>query len=126
MANKNLRTLQANLHNSKAASAALCAAMRNCDVALIQEHLTYKGEIKELKEVGGELIYSRSTQHPRTCILVKKSFQILPFMNHCSVDLTAVKIKSSSERGRGRLLSNRPNSHMMMNNLHRPGSWKSW
>jgi hypothetical protein len=33
--------------------------MRYCDVALIQEPWTYKGEIKGLKEVGGELIYSR-------------------------------------------------------------------
>ena len=67
--------------------------MRNCDVALIQEPWTCKGEIKGLKEVGGELIYSRSIQHPRTCILIKKDFQILPFMYHCSRGLTAVKIK---------------------------------
>jgi hypothetical protein len=73
--------------------------MRNCDVALIQEPWTYKGKIKGLKEVGGELIYSRSTQHPRTCILVKKHFQILPLLHHCSRDLTAVKIKTSSGGG---------------------------
>jgi hypothetical protein len=69
--------------------------MRNCDVALIQEPWTYMGKIKGLKEVGGELIYSRSTQNPRTCILVKKDFRILPLMHHCSRDLTAVKIKTS-------------------------------
>jgi hypothetical protein len=79
-----VRVLQVNLHHSRAASAALCAAMRNCDVALIQEPWTYKGEIKGLKEVGGELIYSRSMPHPRTCILAKKGFQILPLLHHCS------------------------------------------
>jgi hypothetical protein len=63
-----LRVLQVNLHHSRAASAALCVTMRNCDVALIQEPWTYMGEIKGLKEVGGGLIYSRSTQNPRTCI----------------------------------------------------------
>ena len=94
-----LRVLQVNLHHSRAASAALCVAMRNCDVALIQEPWTYKGEIKGLKEVGGELIYCRSIQHPRTCILVKKGFWILPLMHHCSRDLTAVKIKTSSGGG---------------------------
>jgi hypothetical protein len=73
--------------------------VRNCDVALIQEPWTYKGEIKGLKEVGGGLIYSRSTQHPRTCILVKKGFQILPLLHHCSRDLMAVKIKTSSGGG---------------------------
>jgi hypothetical protein len=69
--------------------------MKNCDVALIQEPRTYKGAIKGLKEVSGELIYSRSTQNPRTCILIKKGFQILPLMHHCSRDLTAVKITAS-------------------------------
>jgi hypothetical protein len=38
--------LQVNLHHSRAALAALCAAMRNCDVAFIHEPWTYKGEIK--------------------------------------------------------------------------------
>jgi hypothetical protein len=73
--------------------------MKNCDVALIQEPWTYKGEIKGLQEVGGELVYSKSTQNPRTRILVKKGFEILPLMKHCSRDLTAVKIKSSNEEG---------------------------
>jgi hypothetical protein len=41
-----LRVLQVNLHYSRAATAALCAAMRDCDVALIQEPWTYKREIK--------------------------------------------------------------------------------
>ena len=90
-----LRVLQVNLQHSRVASAALCVAIRNCAVALIQEPCTYKGEIKGLKEVGGELTYSRSTQHPRTCILVKKDFRILSLMHHCSRDLTAVKIKTS-------------------------------
>ena len=81
------------------ASAALCVARRNCDVALTQEPWIYKGAIKSLKEVGEELIYSRSTQNPRTCILIKKGFQILPLMHHCSRDLTAVKIKTLSGGG---------------------------
>ena len=94
-----MRVLQVNLHHSRAALAALSVAMRNCDVALIQEPWTHKGEIKGLKEVGGELIYGRSIPHRRTCILVKKGFQILPLVQHCSRDLTAVKIKTS--RGGG-------------------------
>jgi hypothetical protein len=73
--------------------------MKNCDVALIQEPWIYKGTIRGLKEVGGELIYSRYTQKPRTCILIKKGFQILPLTHHCSRDLTAVKNKTSSGRG---------------------------
>jgi len=77
-----MRILQVNIHHSRAASAALSVAMRNCDVALIQEPWTYKGEIKGLKEAGGELIHSRSTPYPRTCILVKKGFQILPLTHH--------------------------------------------
>jgi hypothetical protein len=73
--------------------------MRNCDIALIQEPWTYMGEIKGLKEGGGELIYSRSTQNPRTCILSKKDFRIMPLLHHYSRDLTAVNIKTSCGEG---------------------------
>ena len=97
--NQKMRVLQVNLHHSRAASAALCVAMRNCDVALIQEPWSYMGVVKSLKEVGGELIYSRSNQNPRTCILIKKDFQILPLMHHCSRDLTVVKIRGSCDKG---------------------------
>jgi len=76
-----MKVLQVNLHHSRAASAALSVAMKDYDVALIQEPWTYKGEIKGLKEVGGELIYSRSIPYPRTCIFVKKGFQTLPLMH---------------------------------------------
>ena len=55
--------------------AALRVAMKNSYIALIKEPWTYKGEIKGLKQVGGELIYSRSNQNPRTCLLVKKYFK---------------------------------------------------
>ena len=94
-----MTVLQVNLHHNRAASGALSVAMRNCDVTLTQEPWTYKEEIKVLKEVGGELIYSRSIQYPRICILVKKGFQILTLMHHSSMDLTAVKIKTSSGGG---------------------------
>jgi splicing factor 45 len=54
-------------------------------------------EIKGHGEVGGEHIYNRFSQQPRACILVKKGFQILPLMHHCSSDLMAVKIKTSAD-----------------------------
>jgi hypothetical protein len=99
--------------------------MRNCDVALIQEPWTYKGEIKGLKDVGGELIYSRYIQHPRTCILVMKGFQILPLMHQCSRDLTAVKIKTSSDRGPREIVLG--SAYLPYDDkLHPPGSWRDW
>jgi hypothetical protein len=94
-----LRVLQVNLHHSRVASAALGVVMKNCDVALTQEPWTYIGEVKGLKEVGGELIYSRSNQNPRICILVKKDFQTLLLMHYCSRDLTVVKIRTSCGKG---------------------------
>jgi len=60
-----MKVLQVNLYHSRAASAALSVVMKDCNVALIQEPWTYKGEIKGLKEVGGELIYSRSSPYPK-------------------------------------------------------------
>jgi hypothetical protein len=97
--NRRMRVLQVNLHHSRTASAALCVAIKTCDVALIQEPWTFKGVIRGLKEAGGELIYSRSTLTHRTGILIKKVFRTLQLTNHCSRDLTAVKIKTSSGRG---------------------------
>jgi hypothetical protein len=93
-----MTVLQVNLHHSRVDSAALHVAIKNCDVVLIQEPWTYTGQMKGLKEVCGQLIYSRSNQNPRTCTLVKKDFQILPLMHFCSRDLTAVKIKTSCGR----------------------------
>ena len=115
-----MRVLKVNLHHSRVASAALCVPMKTCDVALIQEPWTYKGAIKGLKGVGGELIYRRSTLNPRTCILIKKGFQILPLMHHCSRDLMAVKTETPC----GRLFSDRPISHTMTLYPHLPGNWR--
>jgi len=100
--------------------------MRSCDAALIQEPWIYKGEIIGLKEVGGEVIYSRFTQHPRTCILVKKSFHILPLMQHCSRDLTTVKIKTSIDGGPRVIILG--SAYVLYNDdkPHVPRSWKSW
>jgi hypothetical protein len=113
-----MRVLQVNLHHSRAALAALCVAMKSCDVALIQEPWAYKGTIRGLKEVGGELIYSRSTQNPRACILIKKGLQILPLMHHCSRDLTAVKIKTSSGKGPREIILG--SAHLPYNNVKLP------
>ena len=92
--------------------------MKSCDVALIQEPWTYKGAIRGLKEVGGEFIYSRSTQNPRACILIKKGFQILPLIHHCSRDLTAVKIKTSN--GRGQRESNLGSAYLPYDDIELP------
>jgi hypothetical protein len=46
--NQRLRTLQVNLHHSRAASAALCVALKICDVALIYRNLgPIKGKLKD-------------------------------------------------------------------------------
>jgi hypothetical protein len=75
---------------------------------------------------GGELIYSRSIQHFRTCILVKKGFQILPLLHHCSRDLTAVKIKTSSGGGLREIILG--SAYLPYDDIEppRPGSWRGW
>ena len=100
--------------------------MKTCDVALIQEPWTYRGAIKGLKEVGGELIYSRSTLNPRARILIKKGFQILPLMYHCSRDLAAVKIKTSSGGGPMEIILG--SAYLPYDDVvpHLPGNWRSW
>lgn len=89
-----LKILQANLRHSRAASAVLTLRMRDFDVALVQEPWVSKGKIMGLGGIGGELIYNRTSEHPRTCIIVKKGLEILPLTNFCSRDLTAVKLRT--------------------------------
>ncbi|KAJ8958643.1 hypothetical protein NQ318_016368 [Aromia moschata] len=67
-----IRVLQANLQHSRAASVVLTVAMRDFDVVLIQKPWINRGKIMGRGGIGGELIYSRSSAAPRTCILVKK------------------------------------------------------
>ena len=100
--------------------------MKPCDVALTQEPCTAKETIKVLKEVGGELIYSRFTSNPRTCILIEKGFQILPLMHHSSTDFTAVKIQHEVVVGRGRLFSDGSIFRIMTLYRYLYGKWGSW
>jgi hypothetical protein len=44
---QSLTVLQVNLQNGRVSLADLCVVMRKCDVALIQEHWTYKGKLKD-------------------------------------------------------------------------------
>lgn len=71
---------------------ALAVAMREHDVALIQEPWIYKGKVMGLGDIGGKLIYSTSPNGPRTCIIVKNNLNIVPLTNFCSRDTTAAKI----------------------------------
>jgi hypothetical protein len=119
-----LRVLQLKLHHSRAASAALCVAMRNCNVALIQEPWTSMGEIKGLKEVGGVLTYSRFNQNPRTCSSVTKDFWILPLMHYCSRDPTAFKIITLFGGGPREIILRLAYLPLMI--LNPPGRWSSW
>jgi hypothetical protein len=84
------------------------------------------GGIKGLNGVGAELIYSRSIQNPRTCILVKTDFRILPLMHYCSRDLTAVKIKTSCGGWPREII--RGSAYLPYDDAepHRPGSWRGW
>jgi len=96
-----LKVLQINLHHSKAASAAFCrtASAQNIDIALIQEPWLVKGRVAGLNEAKGELIYCRTIQNVRTCILVRNRTQCLPCIEFCSRDITAVKVRNNV-RGR--------------------------
>jgi hypothetical protein len=54
-----------------------------------------------LRETGGKLIYCKSTQTPRTCILLRINLTALPIHKLCSRDFTAVKVqlhKGSTKR----------------------------
>nr|XP_023014683.1 uncharacterized protein LOC111504372 [Leptinotarsa decemlineata] len=52
-----------------------------------------------LGDIRGELIYNKTSETPRTCIIIRKGINILPLSNLCSRDLTAVKIKTAGGGG---------------------------
>jgi hypothetical protein len=69
-----VRLVQANLQHSRATTANLSKRflVEGIYIALIQEPWVVKGKIMGLGETGGKLIYCKSTQTPRTCILLRK------------------------------------------------------
>lgn len=94
-----LRVVQINLHHSRAASAALCKLMEGIDIALVQEPWVVRGKVCGLGPKG-ELIYSRSSERPRTCIWIREGINSLRLTDHCLQDLTAVKIATKGRRPR--------------------------
>lgn len=95
-----MAAIQVNLHHSRAASAALCKMMAgHPGIALIQEPWLVRGKITGLGGTGGELIFSRSHENPRACILIKKDIQIMPLTELCSRDVATVKIKLNDDGG---------------------------
>ncbi len=71
--------------------------MEKCDIALIQEPWIHQGKIKGLGGAGGDIVYCRSTQSPRTCIYIKRGIQFLPLVEHCSRDAVAIKVLVTRE-----------------------------
>jgi hypothetical protein len=70
-------------------------------IALIQEPWVIKGKMVGLGETGGKLIYCKSTQTPRTYILLSKNLPAYQIHELYSRDLIAVKVqlhKGSTKR----------------------------
>lgn len=75
-----LRILQVNLQYSKAASDAFfhTVALQNVDIALIQEPWMYKDRVAGLNNIQGKLVYCRTINNTKTCILITNGAQCFP------------------------------------------------
>ncbi|GJQ72334.1 hypothetical protein Trydic_g3421 [Trypoxylus dichotomus] len=100
-----LRLLHINLHHCKAATAALQAFVvsKNIDIVLIQEPWIIEGKVCGLT-IGGWTLVHGLDPNPRACLLVKRNLSFLMVRDHCSRDLTTVKIQWMHNSGTRDLL----------------------
>lgn len=70
-------------------SAVHTKAMGQFDIALTKEPSVHKGNIREF-------IYKRTSEISRTGIVIFKGINILLLNNFCSMDLTVIKLKTTS------------------------------
>jgi splicing factor 45 len=74
--------------------ATLCQQLAegNADVALIQETLLHKGQIRGLTNTGGTVYSAVPENNARSCIYVRSHINALPLLEFCSRDATMVRI----------------------------------
>jgi hypothetical protein len=89
-----IKFVQTNLHHSKAAMATLCQQLAegNADVALMQEHWIYRGQIRGLTNTGGTVYSVAPENNARSRIYVRNHINALPLLEFCSRDATTVRI----------------------------------
>ncbi len=66
--------------------------MEEINLALIQEPWVRNDKVLGLNCPGADLVYARGIEKPRTCIMVNKRLNYVPVLEHCSRDLTTVKL----------------------------------
>jgi hypothetical protein len=89
-----IKSVQINLHHSKAALATLCQQLAEgkADVALIQEPWIYRGQIRGLTNFGGTVYSVAPENNARYCIYIRNHINALPLLEFCSRDATTVRI----------------------------------
>lgn len=90
-----LKTIQANLQHSEAATAQLrrWLGVNNTAVALIQEPWVSRGNIRGLSNLRGKLYSFTEQGAPRTCIITTCNITAQPLTEFCSRDLCAIRLQ---------------------------------
>lgn len=93
------KTVQANLHHSRTATAQIRKWLEDNDeaIALIQEPWIRSNIICGLNRFSGKLFYSSGDSPPRTCIVATDKIQAQILTQFCSSDLTTIKLKQSQD-----------------------------
>jgi hypothetical protein len=86
--------IQINLHDNKAATAALCQRLAEgkADVALIQEPWLYKGQVRGLTNSGWTVYSATPEANVKYWIYVRNHINALPVLEFCSRDTTTVRM----------------------------------
>jgi hypothetical protein len=95
--------IQINLHHSKAMTALLCRkfAVREIDIALIQEPWVYGDRIRGLRNIRGLLFSAAPGIASRSYIFVRNTVHVFPLSQLCSRDemmVRATYIRGGSKR----------------------------
>lgn len=93
-----MRVLQINLHHSKTASANLLIhlAKGGEDVVLIQEPWVLDNRICGIRTSNYSLFYRADEGRPRSCILVKKTYNAFFMSNFSDEDTVVVSVELQS------------------------------
>ncbi|XP_073834718.1 uncharacterized protein [Musca autumnalis] len=95
-----LRVLQINLHHCKAAAAELLLSLTDSavDIALVQEPYLYKNRVSGLNNEHFSLFYTNNGDKVRTCIVARKSLNLIQLYNYSDGDTTVVRLDEVTGR----------------------------
>ncbi|XP_073821388.1 uncharacterized protein [Musca autumnalis] len=95
-----LRVVQINLHHCRAAAAELLLSLTKTevDIALVQEPYLHKNRVSGLNDGRYSIFSASNGEKVRSCIVAKKSLNLIQLYNYSDGDTTVVRLEVGSGR----------------------------